>query len=51
MNELEIKVDDCEQYSRRSFLRIDGISLSQNGKESVAKCIEKIMAVFSENRC
>ena len=48
MNELEIKIDDCEQYSRRSCLRIDGIPLSQNGKESAAECIEKVMAIFNE---
>ena len=48
MNELEIIIDDCEQYSRRSCLKIDGIPLSQNGKESASECIEKVMAVLSE---
>ena len=48
MNELELKIDDCEQYSRRSCLRIDGIPLSQNGKESAAEYIKKVMAVLSE---
>ena len=46
MNELEIKIDGCEQYSRRSCVRIDGIPTSQNGKESAAKCIG--MEVFSD---
>jgi len=48
MNDLEIKIDNCEQYSRRSCLRIDGISLSQNGKESADESIGKVMEVFSE---
>ena len=48
MNDLEIKIDNCEQYSRRSCLRIDGISLAQNGKESADESIGKVMEVFSE---
>ena len=48
MQDLEVKADDNEQYSRRSCLRITGIPLPQNEKESSLECVEKVMDVFEE---
>ena len=48
MQDLEVKIDDNEQYSRRSSLRITGIPLPQNEKESSEECTKKVMDVFAE---
>ena len=48
MQDLEVKIDDNEQYSRRSCLRITGIQLPQNEKESSEECTKKVMDVFAE---
>ena len=48
MENLEIKIDDQEQYSRRSCLRILGIPLPTQGHESVETCMEKVQKVFDE---
>ena len=48
MQDLEIKADDNEQYSRRSCLRITGIPLPQNERESSQECVEKVIGVFEE---
>ncbi len=47
MQELELKINDNEQYSRRSCLRITGIPLPESGKES-QECAKKVLEVFSE---
>ena len=48
MQDLEVKIDDNEQYSRRSCLRITGIPLPENGKESPQECTKKVIDVFAE---
>ena len=48
MEKLETKIDDQEQYSRRSSLRIFGIPLPPQGHESVETCKEKVQKVFDE---
>ena len=48
MRDLEVEADDNEQYSRRSCLRITGIPLPQNERESSQECVEKVMDVFEE---
>ena len=48
MQDLEVKADDNEQYSRRSCLRITGIPLPQNERKSSQECVEKVMDVFEE---
>ena len=48
MQELEVKIDDNKQYSRRSCLRITGIPLPESGKESSQECAKKVLDVFTE---
>ena len=48
MQDLEVKAYGNEQYDRRSFLRITGIPLPQNERESSQECVEKVMDVFEE---
>ena len=47
MEKYEEKLDDAEQYSRRSCIRIFGIPLS-SGSESSDDCIAKVKKVFEE---
>ena len=48
MQDLEVKADDIEQYSDCSCLRITGIPLPKNERESSQDCVEKVMDVFEE---
>ena len=41
IDNLEIKCDDNEQYSRRSCLRVHGLDFSSDEDESVMKIVEK----------
>ena len=45
---LERKIDDNEQYSRRSCLRINGIPLPENGKETGDVCLDKVRTVLKD---
>ena len=46
---LERKIDDNEQYSRRTSLRINGIPLPENGvKEPGDDCLEKVKNVLKD---
>lgn len=46
--ELEVRLDDAEQYSRRSCLRIFGVPLPANGKESNNDCVAIAKEIFEE---
>ena len=46
LRELEKRLDDAEQYSRRSSLRIYGIPLS--AKETSADCLTKVKGLFDK---
>ena len=48
MEDLKVRVNDNEQYSRRSCLRIMGIPLPKSEKESSQDCAKKVMDVFME---
>ena len=45
LKDLEKRVDDTEQYSRRSCIRIYGVPLSE--KETSTDCLSKVKDVFS----
>ena len=44
----ELKVDDIEQYSRRSCLRLYGLPLPEGGRESPLECLAKVKQIFEE---
>ena len=46
--ELEVRLDDAEQYSRRSCLRIFGVPLQANGKESNSDGVAIAKDIFEE---
>ena len=46
MGNMELKMDDAEQYSRRACLRIYGIPSQQN--EAVGDCVKKVLELFKE---
>ena len=46
LRELEKRIDDAEQYSRRSSLRIYGIPLS--AKETSVDCLTKVKELFNK---
>ena len=48
LSELEISLDDSEQYSRRSCLRVFGVPLPADGKESNDDCIATAKKIFQE---
>lgn len=48
MQDLGVKINDKEQYSRRSCLRRTDILLPQKEKESSEECTKKAMDVFAE---
>ena len=44
----EIKVNDIEQYSRHSCLRLYSLPLPEGGKESSPECLSKVKKIFEE---
>ena len=44
----ETKVDDIEQYSRRSSLRLYGLTLPEGGTESSSGCLSKVKQIFED---
>lgn len=48
VNLLERKIDDNEQYNRRSSLRIVGIPLPQSGNEKSNESLDKVKLVFND---
>ena len=48
LNEMESRLENAEQYSRRSCLRIFGVPLPEDGDESAKNCLTKVRKVFKE---
>ena len=48
LSELEVRLDDADQYSRGSCLRVFGVPLPANGKESNNDCVDLAKRIFSE---
>ena len=48
LSELEARLDDSEQYSRRSCLRVFGVPLPASGKESNSDCVAIAKKIFAE---
>ncbi len=48
LSELETRLDDSEHYSRRSCLRVFGVPLPANGKESNSDCVAIAKKIFAE---
>ena len=48
LSKLETRLDDSEQYSRRSCLRVFGVLLPANGKESNSERINIAKKIFEE---
>ena len=46
--ELELKIDNAEQYSRRSSLRLYNLPLPEDGKETSNDCMNKVKELFKE---
>ena len=42
LNEMESRLENAEQYSRRSCLRIFGVPLPEDGDESAKNCLTKV---------
>ena len=45
IDNLEIKCDDSEQYSRRSCLRVHGLDFSSDEDEGVMKKVENVVVI------
>ncbi len=48
LSELETRLDDSEQYSRRSCLRVFGVPLPASGKESNNDCVAIVKKIFAD---
>lgn len=48
LSELETRLDDSEQYSRRSCLRVFGVPLPASGNESNSDCVAIAKKIFAE---
>ena len=48
LNEMENRLEESEQYSRRSCLRIYGVPLKENGDETSKNCLTKVKKVFKD---
>ena len=46
IDNLEIKCDDSEQYSRRSCLRVHGLDFSSDEDEGVMKKVENVVVIW-----
>ena len=46
LTEMENRLENAEQYSRRSCLRIFGVPLPENGDETSKNCLAKVKQVF-----
>ena len=45
---MELRIDDSEQYSRRTCLRLIGIPLPHDKKETATECLEKVKQVLEK---
>ena len=48
LTEMENRLENAEQYSRRSCLRIFGVPLPENGDETSKNCLTKVKQVFKD---
>eukprot|EP00112_Aurelia_sp_Birch-Aquarium-sp1_P006851 Seg1749.1 transcript_id=Seg1749.1/GoldUCD/mRNA.D3Y31 product="hypothetical protein" protein_id=Seg1749.1/GoldUCD/D3Y31 len=48
LNEMENRLENAEQESRRSCLRIFGVPLPKNGDETSKNCLTKVKKVFKD---
>lgn len=46
--EIYLKLDNAEQYSRRTSLRLYNLSLPENGQETSNDCLDKVKELFTE---
>ena len=47
-SKMELRIDDSEQYSRRICLRLIGIPLPHDKKETATECLEKVKQVLEK---
>ena len=45
---METKIDDSEQYSCRTYLRLIGIPLPQDKKETAIECLKKVQQILGK---
>ena len=48
LKNLETKLDDAEQYSRRSCLGLNGLPYLSDGDETAKQCFDKVVKTFNK---
>ena len=50
IEDLQVKCDSVEQYGKRLNLRINGIPVPEDGKETEAECLQKVKTLIETNK-